>query len=125
MRENLKPYIGKRTRFTGKVDRFGTKSGWEGRSIKTVCLNDIKSPEGKIVTDHLWLKIGKQLEALQLQVGDLVCFHARADYYETGYRGRRDDEDLPPLRTDIGLCYPTNVTKIATVPGNPAQRKLI
>lgn len=116
MRVKLKAYVDHRARFTATVGRFGTKPGWQGRSLRTILLTDIRNESGQIVTDHLWFQVGKRIDALNLQPGDRVNFKARADYYEAGYLGYRDDPDLPPPRRDLKLCFPTDLRKVDKEP---------
>ena len=87
MRKKLKSINGKRTRFAGVVDRLGTKRGWTGDALPTVLLKNIYmvSDSGNILTDHLWMNVGKQLE--NVEIGDVVEFDARVTPYEKGYRG--------------------------------------
>lgn len=121
MREKLKPLLGRRVRYVGTFDRFGTKTGVrpgsssEGRWVHitkpTLCLVNILYGATE-VTDHLWMNVGTQLASLDLKPGDRVEFYAVAETYEKGYRGRRDDDEgwgLPPVTTDIHLTRPTKV----------------
>lgn len=115
MREHLKPLEGMRGTFTGRVDKFGLKYSFRGPAQQTVLLKDIMALElnDKVVTDHLWLIVRKQLAALELKVGDVVIFDARVDTYEAGYKGYREDVYDAPIRTDYTLKNPSKVRKIA------------
>jgi hypothetical protein len=70
VREALKAQEGIRGTFSGTVDRFGTKSAFRGPPLPTVMLREVKDASGKIVADHLWMTVGKQINALLLQTGD-------------------------------------------------------
>lgn len=109
MREQLKALEGVRGTFTGTVARFGTKKAYRGYPIPTIMLSEVRDAGGKIVTDHLWFKVGKQMEALELKTGEVVVFDARVTQYEAGYRGRREDVYDAPLRTDYRLSNPTKI----------------
>jgi hypothetical protein len=61
--------------------------------------------------------VGKQLAALDLQIGDVISFQARVTAYEKGYKGYRDDV-YKPIEIDYRLSNPT---KIARTRGPPAQ----
>ena len=111
MRKELQEINGKRTAFTAIVDRFGTKSSFRGPPLPTICLKDVKDSTGKVVTDHLWFTVGKTLKALELQPGDKITFDARVTEYYKGYKGHRDDYDLPPVEKDYRLSLPTKVKK--------------
>ena len=103
-----------RHRFTATVGGFGTKRGYQGRRLDTVLLRDVRC-DGDVVTDHLWMTCGKWSE--QLEEGMRISFDARVDSYLAGYRGRRDDYDLPPPRMDYTVKRPTRLRVLpATVP---------
>ena len=96
-----------RHRFRATVSKFGFKSGYK-EILKTVCVTNVcLLPEEKTITDHLWFTVGKQMEELDIQVGDIITFEARVDSYWKGYMGYRDDIDLPPVQLDYKLSRPT------------------
>jgi hypothetical protein len=64
------------------------------------------------MTDHLWFIVRKTFEALNLEPGDAIEFDAMATPYKKGYRGHRDDPELPPPSVDYRLSFPTKVRKI-------------
>jgi len=113
MRHTLKSLEGTRTIFYGTVAQFGMKRGYTGQDLPTLMLKDVKDSAGTIVSDHLWFTIGKQLATLQLQVGDVITFHARVTAYEKGYKGYREDV-YKPIEVDYRLSNPTNITKVTT-----------
>ena len=114
MRERLKPLLGVRGEFTGKVKRFGTIIGL--KSIKTVILSNIKY-SGKVVTGHLWFTVEENIASAQLAVGDCVSFVGTVAEYMKVYNG--DDWDnwakyiKYPYETDYCIKYLDNVKKIS------------
>ena len=112
MREQL-AYLGaRRTRFTGTLKRYGMKTGWQGRVEETVLLVEVKDHHGVVVADHLWFNLTKGFDELDLKPGDVVEFDARVMPYLKGYKGNREDEDLPPIERDYRLSYPTKFEKV-------------
>lgn len=112
MRDELASAEGIRARFKGEVARFGTKRAYKGPPIPTVLLRNIRDVSDKVVTDHLWFTMGKILKDLNLEVGDEIVFQARVAAYLKGYKGRREDCDLPPVETDYKLSHPSKVYKV-------------
>lgn len=109
MRKELKKQLGKRGSYTGTVSRFGTKTNWNGLPEPTVLLVDVKDSTGKIVCDHLWFKVGKRIQSLSLNIGNVVSFEARVTEYEKGYKGYRDD-----VYSEVSIDYRlSNPTKLA------------
>ena len=109
VREELEKRFGRRERFSGTFKRFGSKTGYEGRIEKTVLLVDIKDKDERIVSDHLWFRLTKGFEALNLQVGDTVMFDARVSNYVKGYV--RESEFIDERTVDYKLNYPTKIQK--------------
>jgi hypothetical protein len=116
MREALKEREGKRGRFTGTVKRFGTKPAYKGPPIVTLLLVDVRDEADTLVTDHLWFVVRKQLKDLNAQPGDKIEFVARVKPYVKGYRGRREDYDLPPVSLDYKLSHGTQFKKVGSIP---------
>jgi hypothetical protein len=87
-------------------------------------LKDIKDETGQIVSDHLWMTIGKQLSRLNVQVGEEIVFFARVTRYEKGYKGSREYVFAPPPSTDYRLSYPTRMRKVETRQPHGAPRSL-
>ena len=111
MRKQLAKLEGQRLRFEGVVERFGTKRGWQGDTLPTLMLKNIRLVDDpyRILTDHLWMNVGKQLEGVI--IGEVVDFDARVTRYEKGYKGRRDNDffnDHEPS-FDYRLERPTKV----------------
>jgi hypothetical protein len=99
MRKALKKLDGQRIRFSGRVERFGTKDGFTGIE-PTVLLKHVKLVEdGMKLTDHVW--INKGLQWANVQIGDVVAFDARVDSYLKGYW---DNKSI-----DYRLTRPTKV----------------
>lgn len=114
MRKQLANINGDRKTFEGVFVRFGTKNAYKGYPIPTLLLKDIKdASKGIIVADHLWFTVGKRLSKIQFQEGDIIRFDARVTPYIKGYRGGRDDYDLPPIEQDFRLSFPTKITKVS------------
>jgi hypothetical protein len=87
MRENLKVRNGERFRVEGIVQRYGGKLTnipkldiycWQ-ETILILNIKDLNS--GEILTDHIWLKVGKTIEKLNTESGDVIQFDARVDSY--------------------------------------------
>jgi hypothetical protein len=116
MRQELKAREGKRGRFSGTVARFGQKPAYKGPPIVTMLLRDVRDEQGTQVTDHLWFTVRKQLKELNAQPGDKIEFEARVRPYRKGYRGRREDEDLPSPSFDYGLSHGTRFKKVGSMP---------
>lgn len=114
MRKLLKQQEGRRGEFRGTVAQFGTKRAFRGPDLPTMMLRDVKDETGQIVTDHLWMTVGKQLSRLNVQVGEKIVFVARVTRYEKGYQGSREDVFAAPLSTDYRLSYPTNARRVET-----------
>jgi len=112
MRQTLATRDGERAPFQGTFERFGTKIGWQGRTLKTVLLKNICDETGKPICDHLWFNLTRAFAALNLQPGDVVQFDARVQEYVKGYVGRRWDV-WKPIEVDYKLSHPTRVKKVA------------
>ncbi len=112
MREKLQERNGVRTTFRATFARFGTRRGYQGRTLTTACFVEVLDAQGVEVADHVWMTVGKQLEKLGLQCGDVVEFVCRVQPYRKGYLGYREDADLPPPSLDYKLARPTQVRKI-------------
>lgn len=80
-RAKLAGAVGERLPFTGRVARLGrTKKRTRHTRLPTVLLRDVQCkshPEFR--TDHVWLKVGKQLQGVS--VGSVVNFTARVRWY--------------------------------------------
>lgn len=114
MRKGLAAREEERATFHGTFERFGIKSGWQGRQEKTLLLKDIYDHTGKRVCDHLWFNVTRAFAAMNLQAGDQVQFDARVKKYQKGYFGRRDDV-YKPAEVDYKLSHPTKIRKIVEV----------
>jgi len=109
MRKKLKTIEGFRKKFRGKFVRFGTKSGWEGREITTLLLEDVVDLETKKkVTDHIWFTYTKGFQQLELKEGCIVEFNARVKKYVKGYKGYREDV-YKPVEIDYKLSHPSKI----------------
>jgi hypothetical protein len=113
MRETLKKFNGKRTRFQGTFVRFGTKNGWQGSAERTILLKDVKHVlSGIIVCDHVWFTLRKRFSEVEPKEGDVLEFDARVTEYLKGYRGRRAEETGEAYsERDYKLSNPTKIKK--------------
>jgi hypothetical protein len=123
MREELRKLNGQRMTFRACFERFGSKKAYRGPDKITALFCDVQTSADETVTDHLWMIVGKRLDALQLQPGDRVEFDARVSKYRKGYWGRCEDLDLPPPTIDYRLSFPSKVKKLPAEPDH--QRTLL
>lgn len=113
MREALGELNGKKSLFYAEFKRFGWRK-FQGRFVgKTLLFIHVRDQAGKEVADHLWWKISKSFEKLDLKKGDQIAFHARVDSYT---RGGRDSDDF-----DFHLEFPENLVKL----NDTTQEKLL
>lgn len=87
------------------------KSLLKGPDLDTICLVNLKDFEGKVLCDHIWLTVGKQIKSLDLIVGDMISFEARSKEYLKGYFGRREDV-YKEIEIDYKLSNPTKFQKL-------------
>lgn len=111
MRKKLQNIAGTRKRFIATFERYGTKPAYKGPPIKTLLFVNIRDVHSDNFADHIWFTTNKQFEKLELKEGDNICFDARVKIYYKGYKGRREDLNLPPVTKDYKLSHPTNVIK--------------
>lgn len=112
MREELRKRVGLRGKFRCTVKRFGMRTS-AGYVKKTMLAVNICDESGNQVTDHLWFTVGKQIEDLDLELGDQIEFMATVRPYRKGYRGERDDyDDRPEPSIDYGLKFPRDFKRI-------------
>lgn len=112
MREELAKRAGLRGLFRCRVGRFGKRKAYKGPPIETVLVRNVRDGRGDEVTDHLWFDVGKQMRELNLHPGDEIEFEARVATYEKGYKGRRQDDDLPQPQRDYELKFPRKFRKL-------------
>jgi len=114
MRKKLKQLNQQRLTFRATVDRFGTKNGWHGWQVNTICFKDV-THNGELVTDHVWFTCGKWSQ--KIKEGDKISFEARVGEYEKGYRGYREDVllygEYSKPSVDYHLTRPTKVKVIS------------
>lgn len=112
MRKDLKEMDGTRLRFRARVERFGSKTTYRDYEEKTILLKNItRVDNGLEVTDHLWFTVGKTIDALDLQPGDMVEFDARVANYVKGYVNHRRGVD--DRKVDYKLSRPTRFVRLA------------
>lgn len=110
MRSELKKVNGKRLKFSGLFERYGSKKNWHGYPETTVLLMQIRNELGEIVSDHLWFNLTKGFEALgSLNTGDKIIFEARSKPYTKGYVNYR--EGIDNREVDYRLSHPTKFQK--------------
>lgn len=82
-----------RERYTAVVGRCGIKyNSYKKFPERTFVLNDVTlANKGEIVTDHLWVTVGKTLAKLDLKSGDKISFNARVGMYKKGYHFKIND----------------------------------
>lgn len=117
MRKELGNIAGVRKRFTATFERFGTKSAFKGPPIKTLLFVNVRDKYQKEYADHIWFTNNKQFEKLNLKEGDKISFDARVVEYYKGYKGHREDIDLPPVSKDYKLSHPNNIIKSGKTEG--------
>ena len=111
MRTELKNINGKRGKFYGVFERYGSKTNWKGYPEDTVLLKDIKDLNGKIVADHLWFNLTKGFEKIgEMNEGIIIAFEARVKPYTKGYVNHR--EGIDDRQTDYRLSHPTKFSVI-------------
>ena len=98
MRKNLKE-IGTETRerYRATVGRCGLKyNNFKNAPERTMVLIDVTliNDENKLVTEHLWVTIGKTLSELDLKSGDVITFDARVGMYKKGHHLKKRDYKL-------------------------------
>ena len=84
-RQELQNRDGTRFRCRATVDRFGTKSAFQGPPIPTILLRNVTDEAGTLLTDHLWFTCGRW--SADLAIGDNFEFDARVAEYTKGYQG--------------------------------------
>lgn len=83
MRIQLKD-LGSRDRhtFIATFERYGKKPGWFTPGNTALFKNVKLTDSEEILTDHIWLTVGKQLFELgELKQGDIIQFNARVGEY--------------------------------------------
>ncbi|CAK0848907.1 unnamed protein product [Prorocentrum cordatum] len=107
-RQDLMHGVMQRLRFRGTVRRLGRTRGVRKAWVKpTVLLVDVRAcscpavaDELPLETDHVWLKVGKQLADLQLLPGSVLEFDARVRWYKKA-RPIRFEVELTLVRFDF------------------------
>jgi hypothetical protein len=118
VRDALQILAGARIEVQATVLRFGSRTGWTGARQRTVLLGQLTSADGVMLTDHMWLIVGRRLAALDLQPGDTLAFSGRVRPYQ--HRGTADREQ----RTDYALSHPSRCRVLARAPQAPAPEAI-
>ena len=120
VREALAPLQGQKSLWFCTFEKFGWKR-FRGRYVgKTLLFVNVRDKDGKVVTEHLWFRMSKGFEKLDLKKGDEVAFHARVDTYVKGYRRRNADGFREGGVEDYHLEYPEGLVKL----NDAAQAKI-
>lgn len=127
MRSALKAQVGRRGVFRAIFVRYGSYQPYKGPPVVTLLFSGVTDGKGQQVTDHLWFRGCKAWRAFTFHVGDQVQFTATVKPYRKGYRGRRDDDELPGPSTDYKLAWPGDVRLLEPpkAQGGPEQLRLI
>lgn len=113
MREKFAKAEGMRGQFSAVYARCGWKPAFKGKGapIKTLLFVNVTDSSGKVTADHIWIVEGKQFKGMNIVKGDEIEFDARVTQYQKGYKGHRDDPELPAESTDYKLSFPTRVRR--------------
>jgi hypothetical protein len=114
MRSALAILEGQKIAVVVTVGRFSHTPGYAGRVDRLLCVEDVRANAAELLTDHLWIRGGARLEALDLQQGDTVAFTGTV----TRYTRQRGDQDYYLVRP-----YQCRVLERAPIPvPEPAQK---
>jgi len=115
MREGLMAFDGQRLAVTAMVERFGCRARFSDVFEETLLLRNVRTIDGVLLADHLWLFMGARFGAVDPQPGDVLCFTARVRPYVKHKLVSRRNGRLQRIRhtLDYGLNYPTRVSKLA------------
>ena len=107
MRDKLMPLL--RNRPLRYVARFGNRSRTERVGLLTL-LNDVRLLGGEeVLTDHVWIRFGKEVDTQKWANGAEVRFRAKVAYYLKGYLGR-DESGIEGIQEeDLNFVDPTEV----------------
>jgi hypothetical protein len=72
MREALQAYLGRRITISGRVQRFGTRLGWNGSKLPALLVGPVLDAQGAEITDHPWLRVGQRIALADPQPGDVL-----------------------------------------------------
>ena len=110
MRETLAALDGQRLTVRATVLKFSRCIGWAGIRRPTILLGQIAAVDGALLSDHLWLHLGKRMADLDLKLGDLIEFSARVAPYRRALF-RLPGEPMT-FNVDYGLAYPTRCSVV-------------
>jgi hypothetical protein len=117
MRTLLLPLLNKTTDFTATfADQFRLRGGGKFPVVRMALLTDVRA-RGDIVTDHVWMNLGKRFDSdkFGFKRGDSIAFRAKVVTYVKGYLGRDENGIEGELTEDLKLAYPHDV-RLATKP---------
>ena len=76
MRDALAIFLGSKVRVEGTLHAVSEIRAFAGRRDTMLCLVDVRTPAGEALADHVWVRQGRRLRALELHKGDRVAFTA-------------------------------------------------
>jgi hypothetical protein len=117
MREALAILAGSRIDVQATVLRRSTRPGWAGAKQPTVLLGEVRSTDGALLADHLWLVVGRRLGAINPQPGDLLAFSGRVRPYL--HRHSRSTGEVIPGSEDFTLAFPSRCIVLSRAPQAP------
>jgi hypothetical protein len=119
MRDALQPFEGQRIAIQATVRKLSTRIGWAGVREPTILFGDVSTLDGVVLTDHLWMLLGKRLAALDLHSNDVVQFTGRVAVYRRGLK--RLPGEPATFNVDYGLVYPSRCVVVARAVDAPAR----
>lgn len=112
MRTELKSIEGLSVRFRAKVEKYGTKTNFNGYPQRTILCTDVSYADtNEIATDHIWLTCEKTIYSLKLKEGDHIEFDARVGEYEKLDK-RLIDYGIREFVRDYNLKNPSKIIKL-------------
>ncbi len=81
MTDYLSSNVERRIYFTARFVRWGVRTGWQGAPTTTALFDDVRDHDDNLVVNQIWFTVGRQIQSLHLQPGDLVSFMARVMRY--------------------------------------------
>lgn len=97
----------------GQIAKRGTYIGWANVQGQSIMLAPVTTPDGDILVDHMWFKVGKRLMALRPAVGDTLELSVRVRPYKKCFIRRPGQ--AAAFKVDYGLSFPTNIRKITVL----------
>jgi len=108
MKRALSQYKGQRITVYARVDRFGKRLNPKDKCfVPTVCLQSVTNTNSEFIASHVWIDYNCELQALNLQQGDIVRFSGLVKPYVRSPKSFTRPEDLlnPMKRIDYNLFH--------------------